>query len=65
MSQSVMSLVKLKGVGKWTADIDLLMALRRQDIWPSGDLALAQAVKDVKRLATRPSPSELETIGGA
>jgi len=56
-------LTQLKGIGPWTADIYLLMALRRPDIWPSGDLALAIAVKTVKRLATHPTPEELDAIG--
>ena len=34
-------LLRIKGVGPWTANIYLLMALRRPDIWPDGDLALA------------------------
>jgi DNA-3-methyladenine glycosylase II len=55
-------LLKIKGIGHWTADIYLLMALRRQDIWPGGDLALAIAVQRVKRLTSRPSPLELESI---
>ena len=35
-------LVALKGIGRWTSDIYLLSALRRPDIWPVGDLALAR-----------------------
>ena len=58
-------LLKLKGVGPWTADIYLLMALRRPDVWPSGDLALAVAVQRVKRLRARPTPEEMEAIGAA
>ena len=55
-------LVKIKGVGRWTADIYLLMVLRRPDIWPTGDLALAVAAQKVKRLRTRPTPDELDEI---
>jgi DNA-3-methyladenine glycosylase II len=55
-------LVALKGVGNWTADIYLLSALRRPDIWPIGDLALATAVQEVKRLRKRPSPEKLEKM---
>jgi DNA-3-methyladenine glycosylase II len=55
-------LTALKGIGNWTADIYLLSALRRPDIWPTGDLALATAVKEVKRLRQRPSPEKLETM---
>ena len=55
-------LMTLKGIGNWTADIYLLSALRRPDIWPVGDLALATAVQEVKRLRKRPSPEKLEKM---
>jgi DNA-3-methyladenine glycosylase II len=55
-------LTALKGIGNWTADIYLLSALRRPDIWPVGDLALATAVQEVKRLRKRPSPEKLEKM---
>ena len=56
-------LIKIKGIGPWTADIYLLIALRRPDIWPSDDLALAAAAQTVKRLASRPTPDRLEALG--
>jgi DNA-3-methyladenine glycosylase II len=55
-------LIKLKGIGAWTADIYLLMALRRPDVWPKGDLALAVAAQRVKRLSTRPREDELAAL---
>ena len=55
-------LTALKGVGPWTADIYLLSALRRPDIWPVGDLALSTGVQEVKRLRKRPSPEKLEKM---
>jgi len=55
-------LIAFKGIGGWTADIYLLSALRRPDIWPTGDLALATAVEEVKRLRRRPSPERLEKL---
>jgi len=55
-------LIELKGIGVWTADIYLMSALRRPDIWPVGDLALAIAVQEVKRLRKRPSPERLEKL---
>jgi DNA-3-methyladenine glycosylase II len=55
-------LTAFKGIGNWTADIYLLSALRRPDIWPIGDLALATAVQEVKRLRQRPSPELLEKM---
>ena len=55
-------LIKIKGIGSWTADIYLLLAMLRPDIWPSGDLALATAVQGAKGLPSRPGPDELESI---
>ncbi|HEX7021266.1 MAG TPA: hypothetical protein VF171_00305 [Trueperaceae bacterium] len=51
-------LVHIKGIGPWTADIYLLMALGRPDIWPAGDLALAVSLQRLKGLPRRPSPAE-------
>jgi DNA-3-methyladenine glycosylase II len=56
------SLMRVKGIGSWSADVYLLMAMRRADIWPAGDLALAVAAKDLFALGERPSPEELEVI---
>lgn len=56
-------LMKVTGIGRWTADIYLLMALRRPDVWPGGDLALAVAAQKIKRLSHRPSPDDLAAIG--
>lgn len=59
------SLTRIKGIGSWSANIYLLMAMRRADIWPAGDLALAVAIKELKGLAVKPSPEELERIAEA
>ena len=59
------ALIQLKGIGSWSADIYLMMALRRPDIWPKDDLALAIAAQKVKGLASRPKPDELEILGAA
>jgi DNA-3-methyladenine glycosylase II len=58
-------LIKIKGIGRWTADIYLLMVLRRPDIWPTGDLALAVAAQRVKRLQSRPTQEELDEMSVA
>ena len=55
-------LTRIKGIGSWSADVYLLMAMRRADIWPSGDLALAVAMKELRGLAHRPGPDELERL---
>lgn len=56
------SLMSLVGIGRWTADIYLLMALRRPDIWPKGDLALAKAAQQVKNLDNLPDHDQLEEL---
>ncbi len=56
------TLVQLKGIGPWTAEVYLLMVLRRPDAWPVHDIALATAARQVKGLATRPGPQELEAL---
>ena len=55
-------LTRIKGIGSWSADVYLLMAMRRADIWPAGDLALAVAMKYLKGLPHRPGPEELERL---
>jgi len=56
------ALLAVPGLGPWSVDIYFLMALRRPDVWPHGDLALAVALREVKRLATLPSRSAQEAI---
>jgi DNA-3-methyladenine glycosylase II len=51
-------LMSIRGIGRWSADIYLLMALGRPDVWPRGDLALAQAMSEVLRLEQRPTHDE-------
>jgi len=56
-------LTAITGVGRWTADCYLMLALRRPDLWPVGDLALVKAVQAVKGLAERPDVDRLEALG--
>ena len=56
------TLTSLTGVGPWTAGIYLLMAMRRPDVWPRGDLALLSAMRDVKELECVPSNDEAMII---
>ena len=55
-------LVRVKGIGVWTANIYLLMCLLRPDIWPLGDLALAAALQELKGLPARPDSAELARL---
>ena len=51
-------LTSVLGIGRWTADIYLLMALGRPDIWPTGDIALASAMRRAKVLTALPSGAQ-------
>jgi DNA-3-methyladenine glycosylase II len=55
-------LKKLKGIGDWTSDIYLLMALSRPDVMPKGDLALHVAWQKLKILELRPTADEFLQI---
>jgi len=60
---SIRSILKqLKGIGDWTVDIYLIHALRRMDILPTGDLALVNAIKEVKSLPPATTKEELITV---
>ncbi len=53
------ALMQIKGLGSWSADVYLLMVLRRPDIFPATDLALVIAATELKQLPRRPSTNEL------
>ena len=55
-------LLAVRGLGPWSVDIYYLMALRRPDVWPHGDLALAEAVFRTKAMRSRPDPSTLSRL---
>jgi DNA-3-methyladenine glycosylase II len=57
------SLTALPGLGPWTADTYLLLALGRPDVWPTGDVALQDAAADVLDLGARPDRRQLADIG--
>jgi DNA-3-methyladenine glycosylase II len=55
-------LMKVKGIGRWTSDIFLLMCLLRPDVMPVGDIALHAAWKKIADLAERPRSDEFSEI---
>ncbi|MDI3321104.1 DNA-3-methyladenine glycosylase family protein [Pinibacter soli] len=55
-------LTKLNGVGNWAVDIYLIFVLHRCDVFPMGDLAAVNALKQIKRLPGDISPEELSAI---
>ena len=54
------NLIRLRGIGRWTTDIYLIMCLRRPDVWPHGDQALATAARELLELPARPTFEALE-----
>lgn len=56
-------LMTLPGIGRWTADVYLLVCLGRADLWPVGDRALQVAAAETLGLASVPSAPELEALG--
>jgi len=52
-------LAGVKGIGAWTAEIYLLFALGRADIWPAGDLAVQVAIQRLKGLNARPERARM------
>ena len=56
------SLIKIKGIGKWTINNYQLFVLEDCDAWPGGDLAIQVAIKNLKNLNTRPNETEANTI---
>jgi DNA-3-methyladenine glycosylase II len=55
-------LKKIKGIGDWTADVYLMMALQRTDLFPMGDIALVNSIKEVKHLPPCTSKEEILTL---
>lgn len=56
-------LTSLTGIGPWTANIYLLSALKRPNIWPAGDLALQIAAHEVYDLDDRPGTDDFKSFG--
>lgn len=55
-------LMRLKGIGRWTADIYLMFAMGRPDVMPSGDIALQSAAGRLLGIEPRPDPETLDAI---
>jgi DNA-3-methyladenine glycosylase II len=58
-------LVSLKGIGRWSAEIYLIFALGRSDVWPAADLGLQIAVAECLGLGERPKEPALRELGAA
>ena len=63
--EAIALLTKIKGIGRWSAEIYLLFAEGRSDVWPAGDLAVQIAIGRLLGLDERPTEKQLREIGEA
>lgn len=62
-SEVVDQLTRVRGIGRWTAQMYLMFDLRRPDVWPTGDLGVRNGLGRVLGLDLAPTPQEMEWIG--
>ena len=63
--EAIALLTKIKGIGRWSAEIYLLFAEGRRDVWPAGDLAVQIAIGRLLGLDERPTEKRLRELGEA
>ena len=60
--EAIAELVQIKGIGRWSAEVYLLFAEGRPDIWPAGDLAVQAGIHKILGLNERPSEKEARVL---
>ena len=63
--EAIALLTKIKGIGRWSAEIYLLFAEGRHDVWPAGDLAVQISIGQILGLKERPTEKQLRELGEA
>jgi DNA-3-methyladenine glycosylase II len=63
--EAIAQLIRVKGIGRWSAEIYLLFAEGRGDIWPAGDLAVQIEIGRILGLAERPSEKQIRALAEA
>jgi DNA-3-methyladenine glycosylase II len=61
--QVIEELTKVKGIGRWTAEMFLMFRLQRPDVLPIGDLGIVNAIKKQYRLRKTPTPQRMMRLG--
>jgi DNA-3-methyladenine glycosylase II len=61
--EAIDQLCKIKGVGRWTAEVYLMFALGRRDMWPADDLGLIVGMQRLKSLRKRPDRKRMLKLG--
>jgi len=60
--EAIAQLVRIKGIGRWSAEIYLLFAEGRTDVWPAGDLAVQVEIGRILGLPERPSEKAIREL---
>jgi DNA-3-methyladenine glycosylase II len=63
--EAIALLTKIKGIGRWSAEIYLLFAEGRTDVWPAGDLAVQIEIGRLLGMADKPSEKQLRELAEA
>jgi DNA-3-methyladenine glycosylase II len=61
--QVIEALTRVKGIGRWTAEMFLMFRLQRPDVLPVGDLGIVKAVQRAYGFRSVPSPARLLRLG--
>jgi DNA-3-methyladenine glycosylase II len=56
-------LTRVRGIGPWSAEMHLIFALGRRDVWPVGDLGVRVGLQRILGLAQPPTPREMPALG--
>lgn len=59
------ALTKVKGIGRWTAEMFLIFRLQRPDVLPVGDLGIVNAIHKAYRMRKKPTPDRMRKLGEA
>jgi DNA-3-methyladenine glycosylase II len=60
--EAIALLTRIKGIGRWSAEIYLLFAEGRADVWPAGDLAVQIEIGRLLGMAEKPSEKQLREV---
>jgi DNA-3-methyladenine glycosylase II len=63
--EAIAELIKIKGIGRWSAEIYLLFAEGRHDVWPAGDLAVQIEIGKLFGLDGKPTEKQLRELAEA
>ncbi len=63
--EAIAVLTRIKGIGRWSAEIYLLFAEGRTDVWPAGDLAVQVEIGRLLGIEGKPSEKQLRELGEA